>query len=96
MSKKTTDILAYITIFGLLIALFCGDRRASRFHLNQSLVIWIIGILGGIVSFVPIVGWIVGVLSSLFVLVCWVVGLLGAIKGTENPIPIVGSIQLLR
>ena len=40
MSKQTTDIVAYLTWVGLIIALVAGDRESSRFHLNQSLVIW--------------------------------------------------------
>ena len=40
MNKQTTDIVAYLSWPGLLIAFFIGDRYGSRFHLNQSLVIW--------------------------------------------------------
>lgn len=47
MNKRTTDIVAYLTWVGLLIALVAGDRDASRFHLNQSLVIWLTGTICG-------------------------------------------------
>ena len=43
MNKRTTDVVAYLTWVGLLIALVAGDRYESRFHLNQSLVIWLAG-----------------------------------------------------
>ena len=33
--KKTTDIVAYITWIGLLVALIAGDRKDEKFHLNQ-------------------------------------------------------------
>lgn len=39
MSKRTTDVVAYLSWIGLLVAFVAGDRGASRFHLNQSLVI---------------------------------------------------------
>ena len=44
MDKRTTDIVCYCTWVGLLVAVLAGNREASRFHLNQSLVL---GICGG-------------------------------------------------
>lgn len=96
MTKKTTDILAYITIFGLIIAFVAGDREESKFHLNQALVIWLVAVIAGVVALIPMVGWIVGTVAGIFLFVCWVIGLLGAIQGTEKPIPLIGTIQLLK
>ena len=39
MDKKTTDIVAYITILGWLVAYVAGEREDSKFHLNQALVV---------------------------------------------------------
>ena len=38
-NKHKTDVVAYLTLVGWLIAYFCGNRAASRFHLNQALSI---------------------------------------------------------
>ena len=46
MDKRTTDIVAYITPIGLIIALLLGQREDSKFHVNQALVIWIASLLG--------------------------------------------------
>ena len=51
MNKKTTDMVAYVTWVGLLIAFIAGDREKSKFHLNQALVVWLVGFL----SVIPIV-----------------------------------------
>ena len=63
MNKKTTDIVAYLTWVGLLVAFVAGDRREARFHLNQSLVIWLAGTLAGVaerlLDWLPLVGWLV-------------------------------------
>ena len=48
MSKRTTDVVAYLSWIGLLAAFVMGDRAASRFHLNQSLTIWLAGTVAGI------------------------------------------------
>ena len=56
MDKRTTDIVCYCTWVGLLVAVLAGNREASRFHLNQSLVLGIFGLLGVI----PCVGRLCG------------------------------------
>ena len=96
MDKKTTDIVAYLTWIGLIIAFVAGDKEASKFHLNQSLVIWLAGIVLGVIAIVPILGWIVCVVGEIFLVVCWFIGLIGAIQGTEKPLPLIGGIQLLK
>ena len=47
MSKKLTDVVAYLSWIGLLIAFVAGDRENCKFHLNQSLVIWLAGVALG-------------------------------------------------
>ena len=102
MDKKTTDIVAYLTWVGLLVAFVMGDRTASRFHLNQSLVIWLAGTLAGIVGsllgWIPLIGLLAGLLVAaveLFCVVCWFIGIVAAIRGEEKPVPVLGQIQLL-
>ena len=53
MDKRTTDIVCYCTWVGLLVAVLAGNREASRFHLNQSLVLGIFGLCGGVVVHGP-------------------------------------------
>lgn len=88
MDKKTTAIVGYLTIIGLIVALVAGDREGAKFHLNQSLVIWLFGLLGAI----PLLGWI----WSIFIFVCWVIGFINAINDTEKPVPLIGNIQILK
>lgn len=96
MDKRTTDIVAYLTWVGLIIAFVMGDRQASRFHLNQSLVIWLAGtVIGLIARFIPWVGWIIGAVGGIFCAVCWFIGIVGAISGSEKPVPLLGEIRLL-
>ena len=109
MNKHATDIVAYLSWPGLLIAFLAGDRYASRFHLNQSLVIWVagslIGLLGkavGLVARVPLLGWLVGLaggllcaVGGLFCGVCLFIGLVNAIQGVEKEVPVLGKFSLL-
>lgn len=103
MDKKTTDIVAYLTWVGLIIAFVIGDREKSKFHLNQSLVLWlagtIIGVVTGVLGGIFIIGWIVSILGAvceIFLIVCWFIGFIGAIQGTEKPVPVLGQFKLLK
>ena len=95
MNKRTTDIVAYLTWVGLLIALVAGDREASRFHLNQSLVIWIAGTLCGILGHIALFGWLISAVGGLFCGVCWFIGIINAMQGVEKEVPLLGQFHLL-
>lgn len=109
MDKRATDIVAYLSWPGLLIAFLAGDREGSRFHINQSLVIWIVITLVGVfkkvvglVDGIPILGWSIGLAGGLasgvcifFCLVCWFIGIINAIQGVEKEVPLLGGIHLL-
>ena len=96
MDKKTTDIVSYLTWVGLIIAFVIGDREKSKFHLNQSLVIWLAGTIIGFVAWIPFVGGLISAVGGLFVAVCWFIGVIGAIQGQEKPVPFLGQFQLIR
>lgn len=96
MNKHVTDIVAYLSWPGLLIAFLAGDRMASRFHLNQSLVIWLAStIIGFAARWLPLFGWMVGLIGGLFCGVCWFIGIINAIQGIEKEVPLLGQIRLL-
>lgn len=102
MSKKMTDIVAYITPLGLILAFVFGDRENSRFHLNQSLVLMlaslIMDVIRRLIGWLPLVGWLARLLISLLGIVwviLWIIGICSAISGTEKKVPVLGEIRLL-
>ena len=96
MDKKVTDIVAYLTWVGLIIAFVAGDREASKFHLNQSLVIWLASTICGFVAVVPLLGTLVSIVGGIFCFICWFIGIVGALQGTEKPVPFLGQFKLLK
>ena len=99
MTKKGTDIVSYITIVGWVIALLCGTSEESKFHLNQSLVlilaniIW--GVIGRVLAFIPIIGWLAIPIGYLIIFVLWLMGLIYAIQGKEQAVPLIGGLRIL-
>ena len=94
MDKKTTDIVAYLTWIGFIIALVAGDKENSKFHLKQALVLNLFALIGSF-SWIPIIGILTGI-WSLFVFVCWIIGFVAAINGEEKEVPLLGKIKILK
>ena len=109
MQKRTTDIVAYLTWIGLVVAFLAGDRERSKFHLNQALVLTIGGVVWSVVYRVARVvlgaltfGLANGVLGglnalvSIVILVLTILGLINAVQGEEKPLPLIGGIVIYR
>jgi len=103
MNKKVTGIVGYITWIGLIVALCAGDREGAKFHLNQSLVLWlaelVLGVIAYIAGYIPVVGIIVSLVvgvCEIALFVFWIMGLVNAIKEEEKPLPLIGGIQILK
>ena len=95
MNKRATDCIAYLTPLGTVLALIFGDRAACKVHLNQGIVVSV----GFIVSYIlmlkvhpPVIGQVL----LLVVLAFMVLGLSYASKGEDKPLPLIGSIQILK
>ncbi len=94
MDKKTTGIVSYITLIGWLIAYLAGDKEGAKFHLNQSLIVWLLWIICSVVSRIPLVG-IIGSIGGIAVFIFWILGIVAAIQDQEKELPLVGGIRLL-
>ncbi|MCL1829628.1 MAG: zinc-ribbon domain-containing protein [Oscillospiraceae bacterium] len=93
-----TDILALLCYFGILLLIPYIIRPGSQFvkyHANQGLLLLLLGIACGVVSIIPILGWIVGVVAGIFTAVCWVIGIINVLRGRMNPLPIIGKYNIL-
>lgn len=101
MDKKTTGIVSYITLIGWLIAFCAGDKEGAKFHLNQSLVLYLASLINSIIisriiiSRIPICGWAVSGILSIVFFIFWIMGLVYACKDEEKELPLLGSIKIL-
>ena len=95
MNKKVTSIFAYIGLVFWLIAFLAGDKEGAKFHLNQGLVLAIANIILGVLAVIPIVGIIAGI-ASFVCFIFAIIGIVNAAKDEEKPLPLIGSIQILK
>lgn len=92
--NKTMAGLAYIIFFLPLIA--CPDSKFGRYHANQGLLLLILGFAGSIIlSMIPIIGWLLLPLFSLFILVLAIMGLVNGLGGKVKELPLIGKYKLL-
>ncbi|MFP4846839.1 hypothetical protein [Winogradskyella sp. PE311] len=91
---KTLGLVAYLTLFGTLIAFFMNNDKKNpftSFHIRQALGLGLLYIM---------IGYVVSSLDSMmvsmsfwiFFSVLYLYGIYGAITGKLNIIPIVGRV----
>ncbi len=84
--SKNVAIIAHITIIGWIIALVMNNDNKTEFgsfYIRQVLGLIIFGLL----SWIPIIGWVIGVLC----LVLWIMSLISAINGEKKPVFFLGE-----
>ena len=92
---KTYAIIAYITWIGWIVALILNSEKKfelAKFHLRQALLIMLALIACGIVMVIPILGWLVGIVGYIALLIFWIMGFIAAINGEKKEVPIIGKL----
>ncbi|MEE4256222.1 MAG: hypothetical protein V2I47_04220 [Bacteroidales bacterium] len=83
-------VISYLTLIGWIIAfvLYQNDKsELAIYHLRQSLGLVIIGAIGWVIFWIPIIGW----LAAIFFFVLWLMGLIYAAQGEMKPVPLLGN-----
>lgn len=94
--NKGMAILAYIIFLIPLLA--AKESNFAKFHTNQGLVLFIAGVILNIISqVVPgIIYFILLPLANLALLVLAILGIVSAAKGEAKPLPLIGTIVILK
>ncbi len=94
--NKVFAILAYIIFFIPLLA--AKDSKFAMYHANQGLVLFLGAVILNFVgSFIPFIGWFLIIpFGNLFILVLAILGIVNAANGTLKPLPIIGTIQIIK
>lgn len=94
--NKLITILCYFGILLLIPYLIKPNSPFVKYHSNQGLLLLLLGVAGGVVSAIPILGWIVGFVVGIFVAVCFIIGLVNVIGGKMSPLPIIGKYTIIK
>lgn len=92
-TDKTIGIVAYLTLIGLVVAFVVNKDKNNSFtdyHIKQSLGLCVLGFGLFIIGLVPILGWILSFMGSLFLLYLWIMGIMNAVNGKTKPVPFFG------
>lgn len=102
-NTKLFSILSYITILWLVGLLAAPEDKTVKFHVNQGLILFIleiaVNIVGAILGFIPVIGWILSIiiyLANILFLVLAILGIINAANGAEKELPFIGSFRILK
>ena len=84
-------LLGFVT--GIIFLLVEKESKFVRFHAMQSTILFGgIFILNIVLGFVPLLGWLVGLILSFAAFVLWIVCMWKAFQGEMFKVPYVGDI----
>ena len=96
-NRNLLAAVSYITWVGFIAGFVLGDRSDSfvRHHLNQALVINLVGIVGSVFAVIPVLGTAVAGLIHMAVVIYDIMGAAGAYDGRRVSLPFIGNIHLI-
>ncbi len=95
LEQNVAGLLCYVLgwITGLIFFLLEKDNKFVRFHAMQSILVFGgLTIIGIILGWIPILGWILGALLSLLGLVLWILLMVKAYQNVMYKLPWVGDL----
>ncbi len=102
-NRTLYGVLAYIPPLFLIGFLTSKNDEFIMFHVNQGLTLtlaaFVIGIASGIISAIPIIGFIGYITGSLIGLATTVLAIMGIINVVNNQmkeLPVIGQIRLIK
>ena len=96
--SKLFSIISYFFWAGWVIALLLREKDDTlvRRHLNQALVLNIVEVLAG---YITRRGGIIGSIGDVLDLACLVLVIMGIVRAaklSEEPLPIIGGVELIK
>ena len=95
LEENVAGLLCYVLgwITGLVFILIEKENKMVRFHAMQSIIVFgAITVVSIVVSWIPIVGYIIGILLSILALVLWILLMIKAYQGEKYKVVIAGDI----
>ena len=94
MQPNVAGLLCYLLGFvtGIVFLIIEKENKFVRFHAMQSIIVFGgIFVLNMVLSFIPIIGWVLGFLISILGLILWILLMIKAYNGEMYKLPVVGD-----
>ncbi|WP_094229208.1 DUF4870 domain-containing protein [Methanolobus psychrotolerans] len=94
VSENIAGVIAYVLGFitGIILLIIEKENKFVRFHAAQSTVVsGGLFILGIILGFIPIIGWLIGLFLPLVGFVLWLYLMFMAYKGNMYRLPVIAD-----
>lgn len=99
-ANKGMACLSYLAILFIIPLLTNKGSAFTKFHINQGIVLFILGIIAGFISgflaFIPVVGGIISIVISFGLLALMLMGLINTLNGKAVRLPIIGNFQIIK
>jgi len=95
LADNVAGALAYITFIPAILFLVLPDysrRPFVRFHAFQCLGLYACAFALGLIMVIPILGWIVGAVGYLALVVTWLMCIFKAYGGQRWKVPVIGNV----
>ncbi|MGM8213781.1 DUF4870 domain-containing protein [Virgibacillus sp. W0430] len=94
MDKNVAGMLCYLVGFitGIIFLVIEKEDRFVRYHALQSIITFgIIFIASIVLTAIPIIGWLIGILISPLSVIIWIILMIKAYQGKWFKLPIAGK-----
>ena len=89
--KDLMAILSYIGLLFLVPLLARKDNTFAQFHAKQGLVLFIAEIATMFIAWIPILGWIIGLVAWITWFVLSIIGIINVVNDKQVPLPVIGK-----
>ena len=94
LEPNVAGLLCYVVgwVTGIILLILEKENQFVRFHAMQSIVVFGAYTVAAIVlSFIPIIGWIIAWLINVLAFILWIILMLKAYQGQKYKLPIAGE-----
>lgn len=89
---KFFAVISYISFLCIVALVLKKDNKFALYHAKQGLVLFVFEVVTFIISIIPLLGWLLGMLGVVIFGLFSVWGMLQALMGNFNRFPIVSDI----
>jgi len=90
---KFFAVISYVSFLCIITLLLKKQNKFALYHAKQGLVLFVMEVAAFILSIIPLLGWLIGVLGYSVFLIASVWGMMQAALGLNCRIPVISGIS---